>query len=419
MFGLINPGRQDRVYRRAYARCCQHQRRRYGAPSLAFLSYESVLLYLCAVDANKVRLDELPDRLCCKLRGIKGKPSPDESEVARFSNALGLLLASIKLNDDLRDGPSLLARLAHWLLQGRFREAFAYFSRLDPSFANQVNGFVAAHVALEQPGRSVPLEDYVEPTAQAFGYVFSLMGRLPGMEDLTSVLAAVGRHVGTAIIAYDCAVDWHKDQRRGQFNPLPDDVESVRAALTLARRELLQAATVWRERLGAGSHVGRVLEQVARRLPGACDQPNCRRFHRDIEARLRRWGVRRERQGVQLNEGFDVVVGLCTFTAMMIGGLACCFGSKSSATEKIKAADVPPAQDETRTQPDPNLEAARVAATNTQVAPAPAAKKGDCDVMCCDCPCDAGCDSCDGCDGCGNVGEACNGCDCGGCDISC
>ena len=59
MFGLINPGRQDRVFRRAYARCCQHQRRRYGLPSLAFLSYESVLLYLCAVDGGKVRLDEL------------------------------------------------------------------------------------------------------------------------------------------------------------------------------------------------------------------------------------------------------------------------------------------------------------------------------------------------------------------------
>ena len=124
MFGLINPGRQDRVFRRAYARYCQYQRRSYGLPSLAFLSYESALLYLCAVDAGKVRLDEQPDQVCGRLRRVRGNPSADEQEAARFCNSLGLLLTSIKLRDDLRDGPSLLARFAHWLRRGRFRETF-------------------------------------------------------------------------------------------------------------------------------------------------------------------------------------------------------------------------------------------------------------------------------------------------------
>src|SRR5262249_61317157 len=134
-------------------------------------------------------------------------------EAARFCNALGLLLGSIKLSDDLRDGPSLLARFAHWLLRGRFRETFDYFRRLDPDFERTVNAFVAEHVALERPGESVPLGEYVQPTARAFGYVFSLMGRLRGMTERTAALASLGQCIGAAIIAYDSAVDWHKDRR--------------------------------------------------------------------------------------------------------------------------------------------------------------------------------------------------------------
>src|SRR5581483_5055464 len=128
-------------------------------------------------------------------------------------NSLGLLLASIKMSDDLRDGASLLVRLANWLLRGRFREAFDYFRRLDPDFEQRVNDLVAEHLRLERPGQHVPIEEYARPTARAFGYVFSLMGRLPGMEAHTAALETLGERVGTAIIAYDCAMDWHRDRR--------------------------------------------------------------------------------------------------------------------------------------------------------------------------------------------------------------
>src|SRR6187431_424148 len=102
MFGLLNPGRQDALYRRAYARCCQHQRRRYGLPSLPFLSYESILLYLCAADAGKVTLEDLPAVACCKLRRLPAYTEAAERETARFCSSVGMLLAYIKLRDDLR-----------------------------------------------------------------------------------------------------------------------------------------------------------------------------------------------------------------------------------------------------------------------------------------------------------------------------
>src|SRR5215475_7619814 len=99
MFGLMNPGRQATVFRRAYARCCQHQRRTYGLTSLGFLSYESVLLYLFALDAGKLTLDDLPAYSCCRLRPLPRRPPLAECEVARFCTSLGLLLAQVKVTD--------------------------------------------------------------------------------------------------------------------------------------------------------------------------------------------------------------------------------------------------------------------------------------------------------------------------------
>src|SRR5437773_7150637 len=172
MFGLLNPGRQDLLYRRAYARCCQHQRRRYGLPSLTFLSYESILLYLCAADAGKVPLEELPAVTCCKLRRLPPRTSTAEQETARFCSSVGMLLAYIKLSDDLRDRPTLLARLANWMLKCRFREMFDYFRRIDPAFEQRVDAFIREHLELERRTEPAPLSDYVRPTARAFGYVF-------------------------------------------------------------------------------------------------------------------------------------------------------------------------------------------------------------------------------------------------------
>ena len=56
------------------------------------------------------------------------------------------------------------------------------------------------------------------------------------------------------------------------------------------------------------SHVGRVLEQVARRIPATCEKPACQRLQNEVETRLQRWGLGRQRKGLRLNAGVDVVV---------------------------------------------------------------------------------------------------------------
>src|SRR5262249_57581166 len=170
MFGLMNPGRQDTVFRRAYARCCQHQRRIYGVTSLRFLSYESVLLYLFALDAGKLTSADLPAYLCCHFRSLPSRIPPAQREVARFCASLGLLLAHVKVTDDIRDRGSLGARLFRWALRRRFRTAFDYFERLDGHFARRVEQFITGHLALENPGPDLSLHDSAPPPPAPSAY---------------------------------------------------------------------------------------------------------------------------------------------------------------------------------------------------------------------------------------------------------
>ncbi len=428
MFGLLNPGRQDHLYRRAYSRCCQHQRKRYGLPSLAFLSYESILLFLCGADAGRFSLDDLPAVTCCKLRRLPRDVTGEERDVARFCSSLGLLLAFIKISDDLRDRPHLLARLANWVLRNRFRETFDYFRRLDPAFQEHVDGIIAEHLELERRSEPAELSEYVKPTARAFGHVFSLMGLLPGMTPHRDFLKRLGEHVGSAIIAYDCAVDRDRDRQRGDYNPLPDGEEPLVAALALCRRHLRQAAQLCRQQFGEAAHSGRVLESVARRIPRTCVEPACKRLQRETRGRLERWGVVGKRSSVQLNSVLDVWIGIAGFAGVCVGAIVCMFiSSKQSKQremdrfEEAKAADLPPGEDEQKPPPegtpDPTLATGAAEASKKKTSSS-CCGDGDCgDVGCC--VADSACNGAD----CSNIdcsGIDCSGCDgCGNCDCNC
>lgn len=265
MFGFLRPPRPSAGYRRAYARLCQHQRFAHGLPSLAFHSYEAVFLFQAAGEAGAFPTSCLPDQRCCRLRsGVPASRGPD-APAGRLCSAVALLLGSVKLEDDIRDAGGLVARLARWLLRRRFDAAGRHLARLDAGFADRVRWHVADHHALEAAGGHPALVEYARPSARAFAETFALAARLPGVEGRESLFARLGTHVGTAIIAYDCAVDWRRDRARGEFNPLPD-AEAVGDALHLARVELRAAEVLARRELGASCETAATLSGVRDRL---------------------------------------------------------------------------------------------------------------------------------------------------------
>ncbi|MBC8355678.1 MAG: hypothetical protein H8E66_27180 [Planctomycetes bacterium] len=265
MFGFLRPTCQTTIYRQVYARCCQYQRHHYGLLSLPFLSYEAVLLYLLGIDSGTFPPPDANAPTCCRLRSKVGLNQLDEAPLGEFCASFGLLLAAIKLEDDARDGAGPASSLANWMLRRRFEVARSYFETLDPQFAASVRTHIDDHLDLEQTEIEQSVGDYSEPTANAFGYVFGLLGGVRDMSQHRPALAAVGEQVGHAIIAFDCAVDWSRDRRRGDFNPLPDEL-SVTNSFRYCVARLRTAAQICRFNFGQLALSSNVLTSVARRV---------------------------------------------------------------------------------------------------------------------------------------------------------
>ncbi len=282
MFGFLSPRPHPDDYRRAYARLCVHQRRRFGARSLPFHSYEAVFLYQLALDAGAVDPACLPQQRCCKLSLREDVPRAADAEAGHFCAAFALLLAAVKLDDDVRDSRSGAARLARFLLRNRIDQAKRHLRKCDPAFDATVAGFVAEHHRLEQTGRAIPLGAYAEPTAKAFGYLFGLFAEAIRRPDDRPAFETIGRHVGRAIIAFDCAADWHRDRARGEFNPLADEA-AVERALESCWHELNDAARVrFGHRSRAADTASRVADRIARFQPQGA---------RSCSARPSRWAM--------------------------------------------------------------------------------------------------------------------------------
>lgn len=271
MFGFLNPKPHSIQYRRAYARLCQHQRISFGVRTLPFHSYESVFLYQLACDAGAFPASVMPHVKCCRLSKPTNIHRDPDAEIGRFCAGLGVLLASIKLEDDVRDAKGFLKRLsrkfAYGILNRKIRSARTMFTRLDQRFEANIRQLIADHHRLEQEPAPRSLSEYVQPTSQAFGYVFSLASRLQGLHDRESLFRKVGCEVGAALIAFDCAIDWNRDRKRGEYNPLAyeDDVEN---AMVFCLDRLHKAELMIRDsfsgRLGSVETLSRVQTRLLR-----------------------------------------------------------------------------------------------------------------------------------------------------------
>jgi hypothetical protein len=265
MFGFLNPRPHSETYRRVYARLCQHQHLHYGIGSLPFHSFEAVFLYQCAIDTGMIDFGKLPQKRCCKLMTSRSLMNESDAQVGQFCSSFGVLLASIKLEDDIRDSGSWGAWITRWLLRKRFEKANRYFLHLDPRFRKNVHQLIEDHHRLEQSSRTLSLDEYVEPTSQSFGYVFGTMSRIPGLESHRQTLIDLGRKIGSAIIRFDCAVDWVRDRSRGEFNPLRD-TRSVEESWLLSIIDLEEATRIAKQSFGKECHSAQTLDRVRRRI---------------------------------------------------------------------------------------------------------------------------------------------------------
>ncbi len=298
MFGFLRAAQHDRMYRQVYAGCCGFQHARFGITTLPLLSYESIFLYVLAMDAGLCSRPHRADVTCCRFRRSGKRLHKVDSKLAEFCSAFGLLLASIKLEDDVRDDRSLLARLALWQLRNRIERAFEYFSILDASFRKRVARHIQRHLDLEHDALPMTIDEYAKPTAEAFSYVVGLYHHLvPERRISEKQLTELGTEIGRAIICFDCAVDWERDRRRGRFNPLPNKA-AVEAAFLESQRSLSRIAWLCRDDFGSqsvsASVAGATFERVQRHVCPTLSKTSSIGISSET---VRRPNVRRMRRG--------------------------------------------------------------------------------------------------------------------------
>jgi len=279
-----------------------------GVTSLPFLSYESIFLYQFAVDAGISPGPPPETKNCCRLQTSNSLTNASDFSFAEFCVRFGMLLAAIKIEDDVRDNGSMISKLVNWTYRTNFQESFAYFEKLDQGFESNLRQIINEHFDFEQTSASISLHEYVRPTANAFGYVFSLLAELfPNVSASTQIesnarndredtfkhyqeiLRLVGEHIGSAIISFDCAVDFQKDRWRGEYNPL-QDTSDVHAALDFCGDQLVAAGWKCRESFGDQARTVRLLKNRFDSL--CCRYDSCQRP--PIQSRLDQWGLIRQ-----------------------------------------------------------------------------------------------------------------------------
>lgn len=227
MFGYLklSSGSQcnsKKRYRQVYASLCSWQRQTFGVRASILISYEAVFLYQLAVDAGLIDSPAEKTPTCCKLRNDWPNHWNVNPEAAEFVSAFAILLARIKIEDDIRDSGDWLARGGNWFWARAFRQSNDYFNRLDARLIPEIDRLVDEHLSLEKRRFSGSPEEFAAPTANAFGVIFKSFANhiLKESYEKVNLFYKIGQSIGAGILLSDCVFDFQRDLRRGEFNPM-------------------------------------------------------------------------------------------------------------------------------------------------------------------------------------------------------
>ncbi|MCB0322851.1 MAG: hypothetical protein KDD69_04730 [Bdellovibrionales bacterium] len=188
--------------------------------------------------------------------------------MGEFCAHAAMLLAYVKLKDDYMDASlsaALRARLLLTLLSGRFKKMRHFFELNAPGLLEKLENCINAHRAMETDQLKVPtLAEYIQPTADGFSLLFSSLPRALNRIDLEPLFGEVGGLLGAAIIAYDCAADWRRDQEMGDFN-IVHDPEAERAALDYAAARLIEMQAICAQQISPVSLSAAIAGSLARK----------------------------------------------------------------------------------------------------------------------------------------------------------
>jgi len=228
MFGYVRPQKSElRIreftrYRSVYCGLCKTIGRRYGQLPRLAVSYDLTFLALLLLSLSEETTRDAMEG--CILNPVRKKPVAYPAGPGGGDSILdvcadaSILLASMKLDDDITDERSAKARAARILLSRARRRAMALRPALAATLRNGLDRFHQA----ERMAGDAGADRQDEPAARfgdVLGSLFRLSadGRMPERE--AAGLEMLGRALGAWIHRIDAFDDLERDKHNGTWNP--------------------------------------------------------------------------------------------------------------------------------------------------------------------------------------------------------
>jgi len=230
MFGLMRPNsccstkKTDSSYqyhRMHYCGTCKAIGQQFDQRSRMVLNYDTVFLSELLSQLNHEQLDNWDDNLR-RVNSCFSMPQGDELPFSlSYSAAASVLLAELKVDDNIKDSNKLSWKLARRFYSKAFKKAAVQFEKLGID-TNPIYGWIDEQVQREANSSEFEsLEDcpnyYAEATAQITAQIFEEGGNR--LNEQTN-LHQLGYQFGQLMYILDAFEDFERDVFKKQFNPL-------------------------------------------------------------------------------------------------------------------------------------------------------------------------------------------------------
>ena len=216
MFGYVKVNKDElrlreyNVYKSFYCGLCKTLKSEYGYFSRFGLNYDSVFLALLLSSVTEDEYDCELER--CIAHPTEKRPVMNTNKSLSYSAAVMIILALLKLEDDIRDEHSIKAALTLSALSGAKRKIKKQYKNLYEDCRKQINKL------------SVLEKDKVtdiDVLADVFAHLLEILFVPNFIEDETQrrILAHIGYMLGRFIYIIDAYEDIERDKKKKSFNP--------------------------------------------------------------------------------------------------------------------------------------------------------------------------------------------------------
>lgn len=232
MFGYVKINKDElrvreyNVFRSYYCGLCKTLKTEYGYFSRFGLNYDSVFLALLLSSVTEDEYSCVKE--ICMAHPLEKKPIMKTNRSLSYSAAVMMILALLKLEDDIKDEHSVKAFLIYFLLLGTKKKLKKRYPSLYDNSRSQIN-----KLSVLEKNNSCDLDELADSFANLLQNLF-----VPDFitdEKEKRILANMGYLIGRFIYIADAYEDIEKDKKKKSFNPFlknPPKKEYIKDLLT-------------------------------------------------------------------------------------------------------------------------------------------------------------------------------------------